>query len=190
MLIAWTGKGGVSCRSHQKDLNKFLPVPWWKWPNLWHLWPPWRSIHLHFYCSWQENPISHSDLRRGWSQILLPAPWSLVEMVVLGCKRDYCLLTVTVMQEALSTTKNTTQILMQKKGDHDSDWVWLVLTQMEQQLCKYMGSASKLERNVNVGYGRMSHYRNHPYITLLVILSYSHYKILIKLCLLEMLYWW
>ena len=64
MLIPWTGKGGVSCQSRQKDLNKFLPIPWWKWPNLWHIWPPWRRIHLHFYCSWQENPTSHSELGR------------------------------------------------------------------------------------------------------------------------------
>ena len=61
---------------------------------------------------------------------------------------------------------------MQKKGDHDSDRVVLVLTWMEQQLCKHMASATKLERNVHAGYGRMSHYRNHPYTTWLVILSY------------------
>ena len=47
MLFLLTGKGGASFRSQYKDLNKLRPVLLWKWPNLWHLWPPRRRIHLY-----------------------------------------------------------------------------------------------------------------------------------------------
>ena len=36
----------------QKNLNDLPPVPWWKWPNLWHFWPPWRRINVHVNCKW------------------------------------------------------------------------------------------------------------------------------------------
>ena len=75
---------------------------------------------------------------------------------------------VTVMQEAVSTTKNIIQILITdaEEADPDSDRVLLVFTYNGTTIMQTYGiSLQTKERNVHVGCVRRSDYKNHLCIT-------------------------